>query len=114
VDVTSRKPVAREAARSENALREHPVGVLTTAAMRIHVDEPDLVEPLLDFFAQRVGCVAAPVADDEIEVSLLGSLSLDAHRLALERLVKASKTAHPGARATVRPHPSSARTSESN
>jgi hypothetical protein len=73
--------------------------------MRIHVDEPDLVEPLLDFLEQRVGCVAARVADDQIEVSLLGSLSLDAHRLELERLVEALEAANPGARATVLPRP---------
>ena len=72
--------------------------------MRIHVDEPDFVEPLLDFFGQRAGCVSARVADDEIEVSLLGSLSLDAHRLELERLLRDAETANPGgARATVRP-----------
>jgi hypothetical protein len=70
--------------------------------MRVEVNEPDLVGELLEFLQRRVACVAAQVSKREIEVSLLESFRLDAHRLELDRMLKAWEAMHPHARATIR------------
>jgi hypothetical protein len=71
--------------------------------MRIQVNEPEFLDALLDFLGTRVACVTARVSDREVDVSLLGSLSVEAHQLHLELYLRAWEASHPGARATLRP-----------
>lgn len=73
--------------------------------MRVQVNEPDLVEALLEFLQQRVACVAARVSKDEVEVSLVESLRIDAHRLELDRMLRTWEAAHPGAKGRIVPTP---------
>lgn len=70
--------------------------------MRVHVNEPDLVESLLEFLRRRTACVADRVSDDEVEVSLVESLRLDAHRREVERMLRLWEARHPSGRATIR------------
>lgn len=70
--------------------------------MRVHVNDPALVEPLLDYLRERIACVAARVSDNEVEVSLLESFGLEAHRVELDRMVEAWAAAHAAGRATIR------------
>ena len=57
--------------------------------MRIRVTDPALLPDLLEFLRSRIDAVATPVADDEIEVSLLGSFNRDAMRMELYLRVRA-------------------------
>ena len=51
--------------------------------MRIHVNDPAVMPDLLEFFRSRPDVVVTQTADDELEVSLLGSLAEEAMRLEL-------------------------------
>jgi hypothetical protein len=57
--------------------------------MRIRVTDPALLPDLLEVLRSRIDAVATPVADDEIEVSLLGSFNRDAMRMELYLRVRA-------------------------
>jgi hypothetical protein len=67
--------------------------------MRVHVSDPDLVDDLLRFLHRRIDVVAAQVAPDALEVSLLGSRALPAARMELELRLRAWAASRPGARA---------------
>ena len=55
--------------------------------MRVHVGDPDLMGPLLEYFDQHADCVWAQVGETEVEVSLLGSYRDEVHQAAVEQLV---------------------------
>jgi len=67
---------------------------MSTAAMRLRVHDPDILPDLLAFLEGRVDVVVSQVGDDELEVSLLASMHVDAHRLELELRVRAWEEAH--------------------
>lgn len=57
--------------------------------MRIHVGDPELVGPLLEYLDRHADCVWAQVDETEVEVSLLGSYRTEVHEAAVERLIGA-------------------------
>jgi hypothetical protein len=65
--------------------------------MRVHVNDPQLVKTLLEFLEGHDACVAAQVSESEVEVSLLESYRLEAHRRELDRLLRVWEAEHPGA-----------------
>ncbi len=54
----------------------------------MHVGDPRLVGPLLDYFEEQADCVAIQVGDAEIEVALLGSYRSDAHAETVDRILR--------------------------
>jgi hypothetical protein len=57
--------------------------------MRLRLSNPALIPDLVEFLRSRADVVAAPVGDDEVEASLLGSYNSDAMRMALYLRVRA-------------------------
>jgi hypothetical protein len=55
--------------------------------VRVHVGDPELVAPLLEFFDRQADCVALQVGEEAVEVSLLGSYRTDVHDATVEQLV---------------------------
>jgi hypothetical protein len=51
--------------------------------MRVHVTDPAVLPDLLEFFRSRPDAVVTQIAEDELEVSLLGSLAQEAMRMEL-------------------------------
>jgi hypothetical protein len=62
---------------------------LTDLDMRLRLNDPALVPELLDFLQSTPDVVAEVVSENEIEVSLLGSLAHDAMRLDLDLRLRA-------------------------
>lgn len=67
--------------------------------MRVHTDSPAHAGDLAEFLRSRIDAVVSRVGDDELEVSLLGSLAADAMRLELYLRIRAWEAARgtPGA-----------------
>jgi hypothetical protein len=69
--------------------------------MRIRLNDPALLPELVDFLGTRTDAVVTEVADDEVEVTLLGSYALDAMRMELYLRIRAWEAAHGGAVAEI-------------
>ena len=67
--------------------------------MRIQISDAALLPELIDFLRTRVDAVVTETAEDEVEVSLLGSYSHEAMRMELYLRIRAWEAAHGGARA---------------
>jgi len=65
--------------------------------MRVRVD-PEQAQDLAEFLRARVDAIVDRVAEDELEVSLLGSYTQRAMRLELFRRIRAWNARQPGAR----------------
>jgi hypothetical protein len=63
--------------------------------MRVRVSQPDLATDLLRFLQQRVDVVGAQVADDELEISLLGSRRDPYNRMELDARLQVWQREHP-------------------
>jgi hypothetical protein len=72
-----------------------------TAAVKVRVNEPELVPSLLEFLRARVHVTAEQIGIDEVEISQLGSMNADARRLELDLLLAAWRAAHDQARTTI-------------
>ena len=79
-----------------------PRNETVSAAVRVHVSDPRLVDDLLDFIDRRLDSVQERVAIDEVEISPLGSYGEEAAALALDLQLRAWEVAHPGVRAVRR------------
>ena len=66
--------------------------------LRIRLDDPTDVPRLIDFLKGTVNCVAKPVGDDEVELSLLGSYDVETHDLAVGLLIRAWEATDPSGR----------------
>ena len=56
----------------------------TTAAMRLHISDPDLLPELLAYLLERPDCIAVQAGGETIAVSLLGSRQVRENVLELE------------------------------
>jgi hypothetical protein len=68
---------------------------------RVRVNDPSLVEDLLDFLSNAPDCVAERVGEDEIEASIVSSLRVERLRAQLAGYLRAWEKQNPGARAHV-------------
>jgi hypothetical protein len=68
---------------------------------RVLVNDPALVEDLLDFLSHAPDCLAERISEDEIEVSIVSSLRVDRLREQLDGYLRAWERQRPGARAHV-------------
>jgi hypothetical protein len=68
---------------------------------RVLVNDPSLVEDLLDFLSHAPDCLAERISEDEIEVSIVSSLRVDRLREQLDGYLRAWERQRPGARAHV-------------
>jgi hypothetical protein len=68
---------------------------------RVLVNDPSLVEDLLDFLSHAPDCLAERISQDEIEVSIVSSLRVDRLREQLDGYLRAWERQRPGARAHV-------------
>lgn len=64
--------------------------------MRIRLDNPSLLPELVQFLETRTDAVVTEVADDAVEVTLLGSYALDAMRMELYLRIRAWEAARGG------------------
>jgi hypothetical protein len=64
--------------------------------MRIRLDNPSLLPDLVEFLETRTDAVVSEVADDAVEVTLLGSYALDAMRMELYLRIRAWEAARRG------------------
>jgi len=62
--------------------------------MQIHVSDPALVPSLLDFLRERVHVIADQLGPNEVEVSLLGSMSTPKRRLELDLMLQLWRAAN--------------------
>ena len=69
--------------------------------MQIHVSDPDLVPSLLGFLRERVHVIADEVGSNEIEVSLLGSMSTEKRRLELDLMLQLWRASNEHAEAMI-------------
>lgn len=65
--------------------------------MRVKVSEPGLLRGLLAELAFDPNVVVTQLADDEVEVSFLGSLNASAQQMETELRLRAWLAAHPDA-----------------
>ncbi|HET7146238.1 MAG TPA: hypothetical protein VFI10_03475 [Gaiellaceae bacterium] len=65
--------------------------------MRVKVSSPGLLRKLLAEFAFDANVVVTQLADDEVEVSFLGSLNTSAQQMETELRLRAWLAAHPEA-----------------
>jgi hypothetical protein len=70
--------------------------------MRVKLSDPRLLRGLLSEFAFDANVVVTQIADDEVEVSFLGSLNADAQQMETELRMRAWLAAHPAAVVVVR------------
>jgi hypothetical protein len=70
--------------------------------LRVKLANPALVDRLLAYLAFDPNTVVNRIADDEIEVSFLGSLNTDAQLMHTELRLRAWIAAHPDAIVVVR------------
>jgi hypothetical protein len=68
---------------------------------RVRVNDPSLVEDLLDFLSHAPDCVAERVGEDEIEASIVASLRVAPLRAQLDGYLRAWERENPGASARV-------------
>jgi hypothetical protein len=64
--------------------------------MRIRLNDPSLLPDLVEFLETRTDAVVTEVADDAVEVTLLGSYALDAMRMELYLRIRAWEAARGG------------------
>lgn len=69
--------------------------------MRVHVSHPELLPELVAFLTLRSDTVVEQVAENELEVSLLGSRRHDTVSIELELRLRVWRVAHPGVRVEV-------------
>ncbi len=62
--------------------------------MRLRLSNPTLLPELIEFLDSRADMVTKRVAENETEVSLLGSYGRDSERMTLELLLRAWEAAH--------------------
>jgi len=65
--------------------------------MRVRVADPALLPDLVEFLRARIDAVVTEVADDELEVSLLGSYAGGPMRMELELRIRAWQVVRQGA-----------------
>ena len=70
--------------------------------MRVKLSQPKLVRGLVAEFEFDTNVVVTQIADDEVEVSFLGSLNAGAQQLETQLRVRAWLAAHPDAVVVVR------------
>ena len=70
--------------------------------MRVKVADPALIKRLRQYLAFDANVVVTQIADDEVEVSFLGSLNTNAQQMQTELRLRAWIAANPGAIVTVR------------
>ena len=70
--------------------------------MRVKLSQPRLVRGLVAEFEFDPNVVVTQIADDEVEVSFLGSLNAGAQQLETQLRMRAWLAAHPDAVAVVR------------
>jgi hypothetical protein len=68
---------------------------------RVRVNDPSLVEGLLDFLSHAPDCLAERISEDEIEASIVSSLRAERLREQLNGYLRAWESQNPGARARV-------------
>jgi hypothetical protein len=68
---------------------------------RVRVNDPSLVEDLLDFLSHAPDCLAERISEDEIEASIVSSLRAERLREQLNGYLRAWESQNPGARARV-------------
>jgi hypothetical protein len=68
---------------------------------RVRVNDPSLVEDLLDFLSHAPDCFVERVGEDEIEASIVSSLRVERLRVQLDGYLRAWEKQNPGARAHV-------------
>lgn len=68
---------------------------------RVRVNDPSLVEDLLDFLSDAPDCFVERVGEDEIEASIVSSLRVERLRVQLDGYLRAWEKQNPGARAHV-------------
>jgi hypothetical protein len=64
--------------------------------MRIRMTDPTALDDLISFLQAELAATIEQVADDELEVSILGSLNADALRMQLYLRIRAWEAAHRG------------------
>jgi hypothetical protein len=69
--------------------------------MRVRVDDPELLDDLLEFLESSPNAVVERVSEEELEVSLLGSYHEDAMRMELYLRLRAWEVAKQAAGARV-------------
>lgn len=69
---------------------------------RVRVNDPSLVEDLLDFLSRAPDCVAERVGEDEIEASIVSSLRVERLRAQLDGYLRDWESRNPGAKAQLR------------
>ncbi len=70
--------------------------------MRVKVADPALIKRLRQYLAFDATVIVTQIADDEVEVSFLGSLNTNAQQMQTELRLRAWIAANPGAIVTVR------------
>jgi hypothetical protein len=70
--------------------------------MRVKVGDPALIRRLQQYLAFDPTVIVTQIADDELEVSFIGSLNLTAQHMQTELRLRAWISAHPEAIVTVR------------
>ena len=70
--------------------------------MRVKVGDPALIKRLTQYLAFDATVVVTQIADDEVEVSFLGSLNTNAQQMQTELRLRAWIAANPEAIVTVR------------
>ena len=70
--------------------------------MRVKLSKPGLIRGLLAEFAFDANVVVTQIADDEVEVSFLGSLNTNAQQMQTELRLRAWIGAHPASIVVVR------------
>jgi hypothetical protein len=68
---------------------------------RVRVNDPSLVEDLLDFLSHAPDCVAERVGENEIEASIVSSLRVERLRAQLDGYLRVWERDNPGASAHV-------------
>lgn len=64
--------------------------------MRVRVSDPAFLPDLVDFLRSRVDAVVTEIADDEVEVALVGSYGTGAMRMELELRIRAWEAGRAG------------------
>jgi hypothetical protein len=84
-------------------LSEEKTGITMREALmtRVRVNDPSLVEDLLDFLSRVPDCLAERIGEHEIEASIVSSLRVERLRAQLDDYLRAWEQQNPGARAHV-------------
>jgi hypothetical protein len=78
------------------------VGRPKGVAVRVKLSNPSLLRGLLAEFAFDSNVIVTQIADDEVEVSFLGSLNASAQQMETQLRMRAWLSAHPEAVVVVR------------